>query len=54
MITHIHAIAEEMKAQIAAMGGNPSDPTVVNAYVKGCNIPKLIAKAIEESADEDE
>ncbi|AIM40574.1 hypothetical protein [Vibrio phage VpKK5] len=54
MITHIHAIAEEMKAQILAMGGNPTDPTVVNAYVKGCNIPRLIAKAIEDSADDEE
>lgn len=51
MMSEIHSIAEQMIVQIRAMGGDPEDHTVVTNYIKGCNIPSLIAKAIEETID---
>lgn len=51
MLTAIHTIAEEVVKQIRAMGGDPNDPSVVTTYVKGCNFPRLIGKAVEESLE---
>lgn len=49
----IHDLAVRLEQQMVALGGDPRDPTEVEAFVNGCGISKKIKKIILETLDDE-
>lgn len=49
----IYDLAVQLERQMVALGGDPRDPTEVEAFVNGCGIAKKIKKIILETLDDE-
>lgn len=47
----IYDLAVQLEQQMVSLGGDPRDPTEVEAFVNGCGIAKKIKKIILEALD---